>query len=410
MKGIFRQNKLSTILETLLFIVAFSIPISLAFTSISIAVLFIYSFAFFNVKTFMKSINRKEAYLYYLLFFLIQVTSILYANKAGSALETVRQNTIFLVLPIAFINLKNVMDQRKYTAAYLGLFTSVLITILVSLVVLSYNRLTSEMALSGFFRENFVKSGLYDQIHVPYLSILIVFTLICTVSFTFSQKKKLNNLLKIIAISVLFLSLILLSGIMSLALLAIYIISLFLASKLSNQVKIGAGIIIIILTIFSFNYLKNYKMIEHIRGAEHIAYRIQKMAVSNDSVRQTNWNSVLKVISSQPILGVSADGGLDQLQRERNILSEPYINKHNAHNDILEITLRYGLVGLIIYLTLIFKLVKNAWQKKSYVFKWFLIVFVISGITESYLQRQIGLTFFTFFSLLLYNYKPEQKQ
>ena len=410
MKGIFQQNKLNTILEILLFIVAFSIPISLAFSSISIAVLFLFSFVFFNLKTAINSLKRKEVYVYYFFFFLIQVVSVLYANKVETALETVKQNSIFLVLPMVFINLKDKIDDRKYKAAYLGLFTSVLLTLLVSLLLLFYKRLTSEMVLSDFFRENFVNSGLYDEIHVPYLSILIVFTLICTVNFTFSKKKIVNNLLKITTISVQILSLIFLSGIMSLALLALYMISIFLGSKLANKIKIGAGIIIIILTAFSFNYLTNYKKIEHIRGAEHIAYRIQKMVISKDSVRQTNWNSVLKVISFQPILGVSADGGLDQLQKERNILSESYINKHNAHNDILEIILRYGVVGLIIYLALIFKLVKNAWQKKRYVFKWFLIVFVISGITESYLQRQIGLTFFTFFTLLLYNYKPKQEQ
>jgi O-antigen ligase len=158
---------------------------------------------------------------------------------------------------------------------------------------------------------------------------------------------------------------------------------------------------------FSFNYIKNYKKIDHVRGAEHIVYRIQKILTSKDSVRQTNWRSVLNVISSQPILGVGADGGLEQLQMERSTLSEPYINKHNAHNDFLEIMLRYGIIGLLIYLTLLSKLFKNAWQKNSYIFKWFLIVFVISGLTETYLQRQIGLTFFSFFSLLLYTFNPK---
>ncbi len=410
MKDIFQQNKLNTILEILLFTVAFSIPISFAFTSISIAVLFLFSFVFFNATSFIKSINRKEVYAYYFFFFIIQVASLLYATKVDTALESVKQNTVFLILPIAFINLKNRVDNRKHKAAYIGLFTSVLLTILVSLVMLTYRNLTSEMALSDFSRENFVSSGLYYEMHVPYLSMLLIFTLICTVKFTFSQKKTLNNSLKTIAILVQLISLFFLSGIMSLVLLTVYITTLFLASKLSKQVKIGTGISIVILMILSFSYLKNYKKIEHIRGSEHIVYRIQKILLSNDSVRQANWNSVINVISSQPILGASADGGLDQLQKERNILSEPYINKHNAHNDLLEITLRYGLVGFIIFLILMIKLFKNAWKKKSYMFKWFLIVFVISGITESYLQRQIGLTFFTFFSLLFYNYKPKLDQ
>ncbi|MBL4904939.1 MAG: O-antigen ligase family protein [Flavobacteriaceae bacterium] len=410
MKGIFHQSKLQIILEILIFTVAFSIPISFAFTSISIAALFLFSFVFFNVKLFIKSINKKEVYGYYFLSFLIQVLSLFYANKIEIALEAVKQNTIFLVMPITFINLKNQIEIRKYKAAYLGLFISVFLTLMVSILVLTYKSLTSEMVLSDFFRESFINSGLYNGIHVPYLSILIVFVLICTEKFTFSQKKNINNLLKAGAIFVLFTSLLFLSGVMSLVLLIVYLSVLFLTNKLSNQVKIGTVIVAMFFPVFSFNYIKQYKEMEHTRGSEHVAYRIQKLITSKDAVRQTNWESVIKVISSKPIFGVSADGGLEQLQKERNIISEPYINKHNAHNDTLEITLRYGLVGLMIYLVLIFKLFKNAWQKKLYVFKWFLIVFVVSSITESYLQRQIGLTFFTFFSLLLYNYKPKLNQ
>jgi O-antigen ligase len=94
---------------------------------------------------------------------------------------------------------------------------------------------------------------------------------------------------------------------------------------------------------------------------------------------------------------------LQFLQKERQINSEPYINRHNAHNDILEIILRYGVFGLCIYLILIYKLSNNSIQNKNDLFKWLLVVFIISGVTESYLQRQIGLTFFVFFSLLMYS-------
>ena len=81
MKGIFHQNKSQLILEALLFLVAFSIPISFAFNSIAIAVLFLFSFVFFDGKRFIKAISRKEVYVYYILFFLIQALSLLYTSK-----------------------------------------------------------------------------------------------------------------------------------------------------------------------------------------------------------------------------------------------------------------------------------------------------------------------------------------
>lgn len=406
MKGIFYQNKTHSFLEVLIFIATFSIPISFAFNSISFAILLLFSFVFFDFKSFLKSLNNKEIYVYYFLFFLIQIFSLSYASNIPLAIETVKQNIVFLVLPITFINLKNHIDDRKLRIAYLGISSSLLITLVVSLSSLLYKATNSEYVLSDFFRENFINEGLYNNIHVPYLSLLIVFTLISTFKIRLIKRTKLDLIVKSIIIIILLISLFLLSGMMSLVILGIFFVVIFFRSKISNRLKIAVSIITVLCFSFGINYISSYKKIKRIRGGEHIIYRIQKLIISKDSVRFTNWESVAKVITNRPFLGVSADGGLELLQKERTILSEPYINKHNAHNDFLEIFLRYGIIGLVIYLTLIYKLFKSAWLKRSYMFKWFLVIFVISGITETYLQRQIGLTFFTFFSMLLYTYKP----
>jgi O-antigen ligase len=408
MKGIFYQNKKESLLEVLIFIAAFSIPISFAFNSISFAALFLFSFTFFDYKSFLKNINSKEIYMYYYLYFSIQIFSLFYTANTSLAIETIKQNIVFVVLPVTFINLKNHIDDRKLRVTYWGMCSSLLITLLVSLSNILYKSAFSEIALSDFFRENFISQGLYNNIHVPYLSLLIVFILISTFSLPFIKKNKLNLIIKNTIIIVLLTSLLFLSGMMSLVILAIFLVVKFFRSKISNQLKVTVSIITVLSLSFGVNYITHYKKIERVRGGEHIIYRIQKLVTSKDSVRFANWESVTKVITNHPILGVGADGGLELLQKERTVLSEPYINKHNAHNDFLEIFLRYGIIGLVIYLILIYKLFKSAWLKKSYMFKWFLVVFVISGITESYLQRQIGLTFFTFFSMLLYTYKPVQ--
>lgn len=181
--------------------------------------------------------------------------------------------------------------------------------------------------------------------------------------------------------------------------------SQFLLSRISTKSKIFVSFLISVSLIFSFFLLKNIEQSDHIRGSENIIYRAQKFIKFSDPVRSENWNSVVKVISSNLFLGVGADGGLELLQKERDVKSEPYINRHNAHNDILEILLRFGLVGLSIFLIIVLKLVKKAISTKNYFLGWFIIVFLISGLTESYLQRQIGLVFFVLFSLFLYKHK-----
>lgn len=404
MKDIFYQNKNQRILELLLFLVAFSIPISFAFNSIMIAVLFLFSFSFFSSKKFKGSIKTAEVYVFYFMFFLIQVFSLLYAKDVNIALETVKQNTVFLVLPITFINLKERINARNYKAAYFGLYFAIMANVVTSIISLIHHLFSSKVRFSDFFREKFIQEGLYD-IHVPYASVLIVFLIICTIDFTFTKKKQYNTFVKFFSIVIFSTSLLFLSGMMSIVILVLFYFTRFLHSNLQKSTKVVVTITTTILLGFLFMNIKNHNKIDYVRGSEHVLYRIQKIANSKDSVRQSNWKSVTKVISMHPLFGVSADGGLNLLQKERSILSESYINKHNAHNDFLEILLRYGVFGLLIFSALIFRLFQKALKEHRYVFKWFLIVFLLAGITESYLQRQIGLTFFTFFSLLLYNYK-----
>lgn len=404
MKDTSHQNKVGKTLKFLLFIVAFSIPISSAFNSISLAVLFLFSFLFYKKEMFFKSINTKEIYAVYLLIFIIQALSISYATNKELAFETVKEQIVFFILPITFINLKDQISRKNLRVTFLGLFSSVLLTLIVAIYNLFYISLIGDIQLSDFFRESFMEKGVYT-IHVPYFSLLIVFLITATVKFPFFKNEKNNRVIKLAVFIVLTSSLFFLSGIMSLVIFCLFSAVLFFKRKYSIYLKIGSTVAVAVLLFFSFNYIKNTNRIEIVQGSEHIAYRAQKFLNSNDPVRKANWKSVFKVISNNVILGAGADGGLELLQKERSVLSESYINKHNAHNEFLEIILRHGLIGIGIYLLLLSKLIQKAWQENNYFLKWFLVVFVISGITESYLQRQVGLTFFSFFSLLLYNYK-----
>jgi O-antigen ligase len=237
---------------------------------------------------------------------------------------------------------------------------------------------------------------------------LLVFTLIATSYSSLHNNSKQNALYKSIIIGILTVSLVLLTGMMSLSILCLFVFVLFLNSKISIIYKGVLLFIVPMIIYFSFNYIKNFDTINHVRGSEHVVYRVQKILNSKDTVRISNWKSVSKVIAANPLLGVGVDGGLEKLQQERNVLSEPYINKHNAHNDYLEILLRYGIIGLVLYLGILYKLFVRYFQNRNTVFLWFILVFMISGLTESYLQRQIGLTFFTFYSLLFYTFKDSK--
>jgi len=401
MKDIFYQNKQHLILDFILFIAAFSIPFSFAFNSISIAILFFYSFVFFKKDIFISSINVKEVYVFYMLFFIMQVISIYYSCNKDVAIKSVTRNIIFFILPITFINLKNKLDFNKIKIIYYGLLLAVLSNLISAYFNIIRQYAFENISVKSMVREKFIANGIYD-IHVPYLALLIIFLIICTNKITYHYKERLNKGIRFLLIAFLIISLFQLSGVMSIFILGLFFIVQFLFSNKSNKIKIIGISLMGITFILSIFWLKNSNLQERVKGSENLIYRAQKIIRYNDPVRNENWGSVIKVISSNVFLGVGAGGGLELLQKERQILSEPYINKHNAHNDYLEIMLRYGLVGFGLYMLLIIILIKKAFMIKNYFFIWFLVVFLISGLTESYLQRQIGLVFFVFFSLLFY--------
>jgi len=408
MKVIFHQKNYDLILKFLLFITAFSIPFSFAFNSISLAILFLFSFVFFKKENFFSNLNIKKVYIFYILFFIMQALSIYYALNKDAAIKSVTRNVVFFILPIAFINLKNKIDKNNIKTVYYGLLLAILSTLVSTYFNIIRQYLFENISIKTMVREKFVANGIYD-IHVPYIAILIVFLIICTYKIKFHRKEYVDKMIKISLMTFLSLSLLQLSGVMSIVILALYFFIQFLYSKRSNKVKITGVFLMSIVFIFSYLMLKNIDIQDRVRGSENLIYRTQRIIKSSDQVRNENWESVINVISSNLFLGVSADGGLELLQGQRQILSEAYINKHNAHNDYLEIILRYGLIGFSIYLLLIGILLRKAVLAKNYFLIWFLVVFLISGLTESYLQRQIGIVFFVFFSLLFYTQNESER-
>lgn len=73
---------------------------------------------------------------------------------------------------------------------------------------------------------------------------------------------------------------------------------------------------------------------------------------------------------------------------------------YNPHNQFLQLALEIGILGLILFLSLIIYTIRKAYQQK----KWILMILILSlafnSLFESMLQRQSGIVFYTFFILL----------
>lgn len=407
MKDIFYRNKRISYLNILLFIVAFSLPFSLAFNSISVILLFLFSLSSFKLKYIKVLLSYKQIYLYFIVFYLFQIISFLYSFNKNLALDNLVRNSVYLVLPITFLGIRIYLNKHSFRALFYGLLLSVTLSMVKIYGHLFKNLFFSSFQLKDYLREGFVENGIYN-IHVPYFSLLVILLIIYSMKFQFSKNFKWNLCVKVSLLLLLTCSLLLLSGLMSVLILFLFFIYLFIKSSLKNYLKIIFIFFMVgSITITSF-VLKNMEQIERVRGAENIFFRIQNLMNSDSNVRIDNWESVTMVISENFFFGVGVDGGLEELLKKRKPLTEPFVNKHNAHNVYLETMLRYGLFGFIIFSLIVYQLIKEAINSKNYYYNWFLVTFLISSLTESYLQRQIGIVFFVFISLFFYTLKTNK--
>ncbi len=120
------------------------------------------------------------------------------------------------------------------------------------------------------------------------------------------------------------------------------------------------------------------------------------------------WLSIFQCVkdlfNSSPIFGTGlgdVQNDLDACYRSHGFNS---LVDMNAHNQYFQYVLGTGLMGLILYLTFMIFFIRKAAGSKNYLLLGLLILFSLCCLTESLLERQHGVMFFSFFSSMLYFY------
>ena len=122
------------------------------------------------------------------------------------------------------------------------------------------------------------------------------------------------------------------------------------------------------------------------------------------NIRLKIWDAAAKGIAERPVLGHGTGDVqtvLDSYYAQMN-LQEPLEKHQNAHNQYLQTALAIGLIGLILWLAYLFVPLWIALRKKqAYTYAWFILLFLLSCLTESMLETQRGIMFFGFMNALL---------
>lgn len=128
----------------------------------------------------------------------------------------------------------------------------------------------------------------------------------------------------------------------------------------------------------------------------------QPAAGQTANVRTQTWDAAISVIKKYPLLGAGTGDFRDEMNaayREKGYLA-PLKDNLNAHNQYLQTAGTLGLPAAFLWVLCLVWPAVLAWKRKKPLYLWFLLLFLLSNLTESMLQTQRGVMFFGFFHSL----------
>jgi O-antigen ligase len=138
----------------------------------------------------------------------------------------------------------------------------------------------------------------------------------------------------------------------------------------------------------------------------------QNFHFTGGTIRLAIWRSVFEVLDQQNawLLGVGIGDAQDLLTANYNtkhiypgdaVLGFKGFTHYNAHNQYLQFLLSTGIIGLVLFVTILVYAFVKSWQTKNSLLLSILFLFCSFCFTESVLSSHKGVVFFLFFSSLL---------
>ena len=237
--------------------------------------------------------------------------------------------------------------------------------------------------------------------HPTYLAMYVVFSMfIAFESFFDNQLKSFFRILWLLSGMLLLVSLYFLSsraGIFS----ALLLIPLYLIIQFKKIKKLGVSVLIIIVAmpVVIFSFLNNDRIKYYLPEANETSL-VEKFMLDN---RIPIWKSAIKTIKHNIFFGVSpGDASKELLKEYKNAgYTEMCYDNLNAHNQYLEVLLGTGLIGFLIFITILSYMVYILILKRNLLFGVYILIILIFFLFESVLNRIAGVTFFSLFTFLL---------
>lgn len=380
--------------------VAVTLPWNIYLNSLSIILL---SFSWLmegNITGKLQRVKTNPLIILFIVFYALFILGMFYTENLAAGKFNLEKKLSLFVLPVVLGTTRH-LDRSLLHAALKFFVASCMAASFLCLVNGLYHYIVFNDH-SYFFYEN-LSSVLHS--HPIYFAAYLCFSMLILLHFTmrnFNLVKRHQRIFLILALVYLFMFIVLLSARMVLLFLFLYMIS-FTAFSLAKKRKMKSVYFIIALICVTFILL--------ISGSDFLRERFTKLVETDLSVTQggkengltirlVKWKCSTEGIFENPVLGTGTGDAVDYLvscYERKNFWGMYPQYRFNSHNQYLETALTLGLLGLSVFILCLFLPFMEAIKNNEHLFLSFLALFSFCCITESFLERQQGIVFFTFF-------------
>lgn len=382
-------------------------PLSLFLNNL-FATVFLIAFGFYlllSQKLIIKKTFKKNLHLFLILSvpFLLTLLGSIYSSNPSGALKMIGK-----IAPLLFFVYYGVYHKHWFSDKIKPAFWFLVIGCLLS-AGLSWGLSLVEIVklklpISVLFTQEFAYHNLAEKlgIHTPYLALFINAALGFIVYSFYDKQRKISKpfLWFIFIVLTIFLF-----NLMARNAIFCYLFFgfIFLVKSKNYLLLLIFFVVISALTIYIYNTEKNFLRDRFIYGVNIFE---EETIFSKKDNRFDRWQASVEVFKQFPILGPGTDAA-KEFRKEQyliNLDSEAYNEGYNAHNQFFEYLSTYGLLGALLFILMVFYLIKITLQQHSTLLLYLLGCFLLAMVTESILVRSWGVMYYGFLIICIFSW------
>lgn len=333
--------------------------------------------------------------------YLLGLLTIVYSPDKQEGVNIISRQIAILIFPVLFVLTD--LDIEKYresllcifgftcTIAILYLYTDALRTII-------YFQLpASSLFTLQFMNHNF---SMPIDMHATYMSMYAAFSILVFLYLFIKKPKLRQSWLYIICI------LILSAGLIQLSSRAVFIAFLLIINGVipfflfrGNKRKIFfVAASVVSITVMMFIYTVDSFKTRYVSELKTDLSKNVRL-IENTEPRLARWNAIMELIKRSPVIGYGT-GSEKKLLKEKYFeqgLYISYLNEFNAHSEYLSLTIKMGVIGLLLFMYILYFGFVSAFRERSVLFLSFIIIIAIVSISENILDLNKGIFFYSFF-------------